>query len=215
MTANNILTTIPVIIIAGGQSRRLRLGKYQRKWQLPLGDATLLEHMIDIASSISTIVAINGSYKDARQFSHLPFPYISDREQKGPLSGILNALNWGKKNQYNAIITLPCDTPFIPIEWIFYLYKQFLRSESSAIFSQSKHGLHPLCGVWSTQLTEDLEAFMQSDKKKAVHLWAKQHATIVDYEGYQSDPEHTHNTFMNINTLAEYEAARKIINELD
>ena len=196
----------PVVIIAGGQSRRLQLPGHNRKWQLPFGEKSLLEHMIDLASSISTVVAINGAEIDADHFSALPYPFIGDVKQQGPLSGILSALIWGKNNQFKSIITLPCDTPFIPSSWLVHLYQQFLDSNKPAMISRCRHQLHPLCGVWSTSLADNLTDYMQNDKKKAVQYWARQHATTVDYKESKS----TIDIFMNINTPEDYKLALEL-----
>jgi len=204
------LSTLPVIIIAGGHSRRLQLGDYQRKWQLPFGNSTLLGTMLDIASQVSATVVINGAKSDEDKLSDYSYPVIVDDEAQGPLSGLLRALKWGNNNTHPAIITLTCDTPFIPSDWLRHLEQSFKRSDRLACISRHQQKYHPLCGIWSTQLIDDLSRFMASHEKKAVHRWAKAHAEIVDFDACQIKSVTDTDPFININTAEEYRRAQMV-----
>ena len=206
-TASAMSLNLPIIVIAGGQSQRLQLENYQRKWQLPFGQTTLLQHMLDLASQLSQEVLINSSGADTALLSDYPYPVINDEISQGPLSGLLCALGWGTKKGHKYIVTLPCDTPFISKQWIIHLYEQLQTSQSEALISRHKEDIHPLCGIWSTHLAADLRVFMNTNKKKAVYRWAKEHAEPMDYTPVNKDGDFSIDPFMNINTLEEYERA--------
>jgi len=206
---------LPIIIIAGGQSQRLQFGGYERKWQLPFGNTTLLQHMLGIASQVSDEVLINSSGTDAALLSDYPYPVINDETSQGPLSGILCALNWGTKNGHSHIMTLPCDTPFISTQWLIYLHQQLKIGTSEAVISRYQQDIHPLCGIWSTDLATNLRAFMENNQKKAVYRWANHHATPIDYSPFNKDEENTIDPFMNLNTLQEYKRALRLHEDLN
>lgn len=204
---SNTLDKTPVVIIAGGKSQRLQIEGYQRKWQLPFGEQSLLEHIIGTASDISTTIAINGSDSSNDPLSHLDFDYIEDKHQQGPLSGILSALIWGKTNQYPAIITLACDTPFITTDWLHYLWQALQQTNKPAVISSNNGEVHPLCGIWRTDLTNSLADYLENDPKKSVKGWALQHATLIDFQSSTFKRVANDDIFLNINTPEDYKLA--------
>jgi len=139
-----------------------------------------------------------------------PYPVINDEASHGPLSGILCALNWGTKNGHSHIVTLPCDTPFISAQWLIYLHQQLKVGTSEAVISRYQQDIHPLCGIWSSDLATNLRAFMENNQKKAVYRWANHHAAPIDYSPFNKGEENTIDPFMNLNTLQEYKRALRL-----
>ena len=74
------LIDTPIVIIAGGQSKRLQLGPHKKKWQLPFGERSLLQQMITIATRVSGNVLINAAYEDSTLLEGYPYPVIYDEE---------------------------------------------------------------------------------------------------------------------------------------
>ncbi|MGH1440168.1 MAG: molybdenum cofactor guanylyltransferase [Cellvibrionaceae bacterium] len=142
-TLNNSLkhssSTIPAIILAGGQSQRLRLeGQY--KWQLPFNNKqNLLQYIINKISKQSDKVLINGPFikegilrntadgensKETDDLSQYSLPLIHDKfpDFQGPLAGLFTALKWAKDNSHPWVMTLACDSPFFPDDLLKQLY---------------------------------------------------------------------------------------------
>ena len=136
-------TSIPVVILAGGQSNRLQVGN-SLKWQLPFSSShafdnnhyldsllinnntlppvfreykkTLLAFIIERLRTQTDRIIINGPYIENSELKKYKLPIISDQLSgfQGPLSGILTALYWAKEQGIPWVATVSCDTPFFP-----------------------------------------------------------------------------------------------------
>lgn len=137
------LFSIPIVILAGGQSSRLKVDG-NLKWQLPLpshyltaGDhrstsslnrksasplipnkheETLLSFIITRLKKQTRHILINGPYRGNNALKEYDLPIIPDQlpDFQGPLSGILTALHWAKEQHLAQVATVSCDTPFLP-----------------------------------------------------------------------------------------------------
>lgn len=97
---------VTALILAGGQSRRM--GGVD-KGLIQLSGMTLVERVITrIAPQVQNIII--SANRHAVEYQRVGYPVISD-EGHGPLSGLLAGL---RHTQQAMVLTLPCDTPFIP-----------------------------------------------------------------------------------------------------
>src|SRR5687768_2197395 len=102
-------------VLAGGKSSRMGRDKALLDWH----GNTLLQHMMDLVSSVAGQVHVAG--RD-------PLP---DRlPDHGPLSGIATAL---ETSGTNAILVVAVDLPFLSTEFLKYLKSQAERSDSRLI----------------------------------------------------------------------------------
>jgi len=220
-------TSIPVVILAGGQSSRLRIGQ-KLKWQLPFHSGHLTDENSDTSNSLSdsgptdscsdnslvanetpsavnhapcpTLLAfiidrltiqtnriiINGPHTRSDAFEGYNVPIITDLlpDFQGPLSGILTALYWAKKNDTPWVATVSCDTPFFPANLLQILSTNTLNSKKNhaaaiAVFQQRTH---PTFGLWSQKLYEPLKHALAVDNNRAVNRWALKYAEKVNFE---------------------------------
>jgi molybdopterin-guanine dinucleotide biosynthesis protein A len=253
---------IPVVILAGGQSNRLRLGNY-RKWQLPFYNGcvseqsshiddffdepagssfdhlfiddnappvichkqspTLLDFIVDRLKIQTNCVIINGPYTHDDALEAYNLPVIADLLPgfQGPLSGILTALLWAKKQGVPWVATVSCDTPFFPENLLQTLSNNIPNDEEDrqkATIAIYKQRTHPTFGLWSHALYEPLKHALKVDKNRAVNRWALQHAKKVNFgasaetkaSNEREEPpwvEKKINPFFNINTLHDYQEA--------
>ncbi|MEX1057062.1 MAG: molybdenum cofactor guanylyltransferase [Natronospirillum sp.] len=91
------------VVLAGGQSRRMRVDKATLRWRTTDGDTiTWLEHSQRRLQSVCTSVAVSGPALDA-----LPDQYA---DHQGPLAGIATALAHFPNQR---CVFLPVDMPWV------------------------------------------------------------------------------------------------------
>ena len=209
-TQHHITTpSIPVVILAGGESRRLKplLDKkgLNRKWQLPFGDSHLLDFLINKLKKHHQTIMVNTGPMD-HQFGFEPYSdVISDLKNtaNGPLAGLLSAIHWAKQHHFTWVGTCACDTPFIPDD-IYYQLLSFAESRQSlSAIAESLGQSHPTCGIWHTDLLDALFSHIDEDKKYSLMRWIKlSHTTTLNYKD-----DFGHDPFLNINTPRDYKNA--------
>lgn len=104
---------LSAVILAGGESSRMG----QDKGLMRLQGKTMVEHVADRFAAANQLL-INS---DNDEYEKLGFDLISDihhpdvAKQAGPLMGIYSGLKLAK---HDWVIFSPCDTPFIPQNYI-------------------------------------------------------------------------------------------------
>jgi molybdopterin-guanine dinucleotide biosynthesis protein A len=105
-------------VLAGGRARRL--GGGDKALQM-LGGRPLLDHVLDRLRPQLGEIVLNANGDPAR-FAGWKLPVVPDvlDGQGGPLVGVLSCLDWTRANRpgVNVLVTVPCDTPFLPEDLI-------------------------------------------------------------------------------------------------
>jgi molybdenum cofactor guanylyltransferase len=127
-----------IVILAGGQGRRIGGGKPQRL----LGGETLLARALARARSWSDDVLVAGGETDV--------PGI-----EGPLGGVAAALALG-----GDVLTIGCDMPFLPDD-----LPDRLRGNTAATVAASGGRLHPVCALWRARAAEGLADYVASGQR--------------------------------------------------
>lgn len=185
---------IHAVILAGG--RGSRLGGCDKPL-LPYGRGTLLDTILErLSPQVSTIaLAIRG---DQTAYSGYDLPALKDAwTDQGPLIGLLSALEWGRDMGAREVLTLPGDTPFIPMD----LVSRLSPGPSCAMSGGRRH---PLVALWPTtslsQLREYLDSAHACGDPRLLAVWRfaqKIGMRDVSFEDRPEDP------FFNINTPAD------------
>ena len=194
-------TPILGVILAGGQHRRMGSTP---KWQLALDNNDILSHVINRMTEQVDGLAINGQHPQLR---HYGLPLIEDQVAGlGPLGGLLSALQFAIDNNYSWVATCPCDTPFLPMNWVSELQNQINKPYHKAASLSYQLQLQGTFGLWSTSLLTPLHDYLQK-KEYAIHRWLKhlQHqAAVLEIV---SDPS----AFFNINTPEDLQQAKELL----
>jgi len=196
------------VILAGGQATRMGGGD---KGLLPLGDATLLDHVVDRLSPQVADLALNANGDPAR-FARFGLPVLPDPMGGflGPLTGVLAGLDWAAEQGAEAIVTAAADTPFFPCDLVPQL---LLAGEGMthplvlAATPDPKRGIarHPTFGLWPVALRDDLRAALQEGLRKVV-LWTDRHGgREAVFPVQRFDP------FFNVNTPADLADAERLL----
>ncbi len=75
---------------------------------------------------------------------------------QGPLTGVAAGLAWAAAAGFEALVTLPCDTPLVGPAEIEALIAAL--DDAPAAYAVSPEGSQGLCAVWRTRLAGDLAA---------------------------------------------------------
>lgn len=178
------------VILAGGQATRMGGGD---KGLLPLGDGTILSHVIDRLDPQVAGLALNANGDPAR-FADLGLPVIADSIGgfAGPLSGVLAGLDWAATQEASHIVTAAADTPFFPCDLVPQLMLAAERAGADIALAATPGGRHPTFGLWPVALRDDLRDALQGGLRKVV-LWTDKHGC-----GTAEFPDDA--AFFNVNT---------------
>jgi len=148
-----------IVILAGGEGRRIGGGKPQRM----LGGVTLLDRALAIARTWSDDVLVADGSSDA--------PGI-----EGPLGAVAGALAQG-----GDLLTIACDMPFLPAD----MPERLGRTSEAAALAQSGGRLHPVCALWRGRALEGLAAYAASGRR-SLHGFAE--AVGYEAVAWPTDP---------------------------
>lgn len=188
------------VILSGGRSRRMGCDKAIVK----LGKVTLLEHAVNQLKDAVQSVAISANQPTKIHYA-LKLTLLPDAEQylwAGPLSGILAGLYHAKAHEFDYILTLAIDTPFITDIFFDQLLIN-ITSNTSFRLAASQTGLEPTLGIWPITLIENLEYFLSYSEDKSIRSFAFKHGVEIITFDEHFDQE----AFININTADELKKA--------
>ncbi|HZH11329.1 MAG TPA: molybdenum cofactor guanylyltransferase MobA [Microvirga sp.] len=195
------------VILAGGLSRRMGGND---KTLLRLQGQTLLAHVTNRLGPQceSIVLSANG---DPSRFAETGLPVVPDTvpDHPGPLAGLLAAMDWcvSKKPFVEWIVSVPCDTPFIPTDLVERLHAARNDSHGAMACAASGSRQHYVTGLWSVSLRERLRRALVLDGMRRVEDWVKSHDfAIAVWPLEPIDP------FFNINTPADLGLAASMLN---
>ena len=178
-----------ILILAGGEGLRIGGGKPLRL----LGGRTLIERAIDRARGWTDAVAV--SARSEEQLGPLDIDLLFDPpEIDGPLAGLASAAAL----EGPAVLTIPCDMPFLPDDLPQRLAAA-LPGHGAALASSGGH-VHPVCGLWRSEALAQVRAYAATGRRSLIGF-----AETIGY----AEVEWPDDPFFNINgpeDLAEAEA---------
>jgi molybdopterin-guanine dinucleotide biosynthesis protein A len=180
---------VPAVILAGGQGRRMGGAKAF----VPLAGRPLIAHVIDRIAPQCRVLAVNsnaGAEDFAAQGIDLPLvPDAVDLRGMGPLAGIWAAMTWAVAGGFDKVLTVPVDTPFLPVD----LAARLSGADAPLALAQTEDGLHGTCGLWPVALRDPLRAALEQGQRKVTDFTAQHGAVGVRFDDTQPPP------FFNVN----------------
>jgi molybdenum cofactor guanylyltransferase len=197
---------IAAYVMAGGGSTRFGRDKALAVFAGKPMLARMLELMKSLAEE-TKVVAAPGKYAD------IGAQTVVDRwPGEGPLGGIVTALRHAQENapkcEWNLIVS--CDMPFLTVEWLRFLAERAAVSEAEVVLAHSENGPEPLCACWRTGAVETLQAAFERGVRRVTEGIALLRAEVLD-EGDWKRFDSAGRIFWNMNTTADYEEARRIL----
>ncbi len=199
---------ITAIVLAGGKSSRMG----ENKLFLQINGKTFVERILDLLNPLfPEVIFISNRPEELEKFRVKVFkdiyPYY------GPLAGIHSGLIHSN-TEYNFVVSI--DMPFINSELIEHLLKNYKDSEITLPVADGQ--LQPLCGIYNKSVLPEIESLLKNvsfegDKQKHkinVRLFDLLNSVKINAVGITDKFFYNENIFMNINTLNDFEDARKI-----
>ena len=166
----------------------------------------ILDHIIERLAPQVSLLVLNAN-GDERRFTKWKLPVIRDTitQTPGPLAGIIAGMKWAAALNYSEILTVPCDTPFIPRSLVNHLGRARSENHSEIAIAASSGRLHPVIGLWPVSILGEMERAVVDEGVQSVSNFILRHRmTMVDFSGSAYDP------FMNINVAADLALAEVI-----
>jgi molybdopterin-guanine dinucleotide biosynthesis protein MobB len=190
---------VSLALLAGGRSTRMG----EDKAFAPFQGKTLLEWMRDKFAPLFPHVFL--VTRDPFRFHDLGLPVVNDAlAEVGSAVGVYTAV---LASSTERVICLACDMPFVTSRLLWELAE---RSRGFDVFVP-RHGeyMQPLCAVYSKRTLDAYREFIVSGGRRIFDIYPDLNTGYLEMDGGRhGDPERL---FMNVNTPAELEAARKRI----
>jgi len=195
---------------AGGGSTRFGTDKAL----VQFAGKTMLQRTGELLASVCdevTIVAPVGKYAGAA------WPVLPDRWLgEGPLGGILTALSTMQSSESGAAwaLIVSCDMPFLTREFLAFLWDRARASNAQVVVPQSVNGLEPLCACWSASAITSIQSAFDSGVRKVTEAMKRLPMEVLDesaWKRFDSDKR----LFWNMNTQADFEEARRLLESRD
>lgn len=97
---------------------------------------------------------------DGARFDFVNLPVLPDDLSLGPLSGVLAGLRWAAPLGATALVTVPCDDPFLPPDLVPRLC--LAAGENRPALAHSGDNLHPTYALWPIEVLPALAVFLTS-----------------------------------------------------
>lgn len=189
------------VILAGGAARRMGGGD---KGLLPLGTGTVLDEVIARVSPQVAGLALNAN-GDAARFAPLGLEVLADTvaDLPGPLAGVLAGLAWARKQGADHLVTVPCDTPFLPPDLVPCLLLAAETAGRPVAMAETEAGTHPACALWSVTLDAALAEALAAGRRRV--------RDFADAVGFAAAAFPDERAFLNVNTPGDLERARAML----
>jgi molybdenum cofactor guanylyltransferase len=206
MMAGRSKPAIAGYVMAGGASTRFGFDKARAE----LNGQPMLARMCTLVRGVTgsaSIVAPSGRYAE------FGVRVVEDHwPGEGPLGGIITALMdaHARNHAPTWCVIVGCDMPFLTREWLTYLLDRALTTRGGAVAPRSALGLEPLCACWQTGGTGKLQYALEEGVRKVTEAMKRIETEVVDeadWKRFDKDGR----LFWNMNTPAEYQEARRIL----
>jgi molybdenum cofactor guanylyltransferase len=193
-------------VLAGGGSTRFG----RDKALVEIGGRTMLLRMHELLGRVAGKVTVIAT---PEKYACLGFKCVADRwPGEGPLGGILTALEdagaRNEKSEWSLIVS--CDMPFLTQDWLRFLANRAAKSNAQVVFPNSASGPEPLCACWQTGAAAKLRSGFERGVRKVTEGIALLRSEVLDEQDWKRF-DSAGRLFWNMNTAADYEEARRIL----
>ena len=180
--------TITGIVLAGGQGRRM--GGVDKGLQ-PLRGRPMIEWVLERLKPQVSEVIVNANQNVDK---YEAYGHHVVRDEIGGFAGPLAGLHAGLKSaKHPLVVTVPCDSPFLPADLVSRLQKNL---QGDLAVAKTGDQPHPVFSLMKRDVRESLEAFLAQGGRKIDAWYAALEVVEVNFDD-EAD------AFRNINTLDE------------
>ena len=189
------------IVLGGGESRRMGRDKRRLQWE----GEPFLDRVSRVMDTLFEEVLVVTAQEDY-DCSHLPVRLVTDKiPQKGSLGGLYTGLLEAKNS---LVFVVACDMPFLQRECIsrFCLFS----GTADVLVVKLSSGIQPLHARYSKRCAPIIEQMIQKEDLKIQNLVTHSDLAVeIMGESLFDDIDPYRRSFMNVNTPADLEFARK------
>ena len=181
------------LVLAGGMGRRM---DSRDKGLVEFRGEPMVAHVIKrLAPQVDAII-INAN-RSLPEYSAWGLPVISDEVSgfAGPLAGLHAGL---KACATPFIVTVPCDSPFLPVDLVARLYEALQENIAELAVAKTGDQAQPVFALYSATLLPSLTQFLESGGRKIDAWYSTHHVFEVPFADESA--------FANINTIADLQA---------
>jgi molybdenum cofactor guanylyltransferase len=188
MTSAIPCNDITAVILAGGKARRM---DGQDKGLITLHGRPMVDYIIRALQPQAGHILINAN-RNAEQYAAFGLPVIADMlgDYFGPLVGMASGMN---ATDTTFIVTVPCDSPFIPDNLVEMLYRALAENEADISVAHDGERMQPVFALLRCSLLPGLLAYLDEGGRKIDTWYGQQRLALADFSG---SPD----TFLNLNT---------------
>jgi molybdenum cofactor guanylyltransferase len=198
------------LILAGGRARRMGGGDKALRM---IGGRSILERVIGRLAPQCDGLILNAN-GDPKRFERLGLPVVADDVQgfAGPLAGLLAALDWAAAHRPAIawVVSAPGDCPFLPRDLVARLHQARIGAAAQLAVAVSGGRRHPVIGLWSVALRDDLRRALVVDERRKVDDWIGRHSfASAEWPSAPVDP------FFNVNSPEDLAEAERLAAQED
>ena len=188
MTTATPVDDITAVILAGGKARRM---SGEDKGLINLNGRALIDYIISALRPQAGDILINAN-RNLQQYGRYGLPVVADMlgDYLGPLVGMATGMHTTDRPY---IVTVPCDSPFIPGALVETLYRSLDEQQADISVAHDGIRIQPVFALLRCELLPDLLAYLDEGGRKIETWYDQQHLAIADVS---NSPD----TFMNLNT---------------
>ncbi len=192
-----IRSMVTGLVLAGGRGRRM--GGVDKGLQL-LGGKPLVAWVIERLAPQVGGVLVNAN-RNAQAYSRFGTAVVPDGigEFAGPLAGFHAGL---VACRTEFLVTVPCDSPFLPADLVERLYAAIQASGADAAVARSGGRLQPVFALLRKGAVQSLADYLAGGGGKVEAWLTSVNSAVVDFDDAAA--------FANINTLDELDAASPV-----
>ena len=201
---------VPCVILAGGQGKRM--GR-KEKGLINLLDRPLISYTLEKISGKVAPIALNVN-TNLKEFKKFGYKMLEDpiKGHLGPLVGILASLNWAKNLDQKWVLTLPCDTPFLPKNLIETLIDaKNANPDVDIVVAKSRGFKHPVIALWKTSNNFKLKIAIEDGIRK-IDIFTYQLKTV--HVNFGEINESKLDPFTNLNSPKDLIIAMQVLGKL-
>ncbi|MDH5516769.1 MAG: molybdenum cofactor guanylyltransferase [Gammaproteobacteria bacterium] len=166
------------LILAGGRGRRMMNSD---KGLLLWRNKALIQHVTEAIEMQLDRIVINAN-QHHEQYQSLNYPLIADSVSgfKGPLSGIMTAMQYC--NDAGYLLIVPCDCPTPPAD-LFRRLARAINASDNASIAIANDGTRdqPLFGLYKTSLLAELKLALANNHNKVLQFVMEHKPVIADF----------------------------------
>jgi molybdopterin-guanine dinucleotide biosynthesis protein A len=193
-------------VLAGGGSTRFGRDKALAE----IGGKPMVVRMCELLRGVLNEVTVVAA---PEKYLGLGPQIVADRwPGEGPLGGIITALRTTEAEdaacEWNIILS--CDMPFLTVDWMKFLTVRAAKSKAQVVVPKSTYGLEPLCACWRTDSVNALQEAFEGGVRKVTEALKRVTTEVLDVRDWKRF-DSAGRLFWNMNTPADYEEARRIL----